>query len=189
MTLADRITFSRIVLAPVFFLLYFIPVWFGTAILPTTIFLWILFTVIELSDLFDGRAARGLNQVRPFGKLFDPFADVIARLTYFICFAFSGIMPVWALLIIFYREFGQLFLRLLMLQKGIAMGARKGGKLKAVVYMLAGLSSLALVTMTRLGLFASLHDPVWIATQGLYILSVAFAVLSFVDYFIQFRKA
>ena len=188
MTLADKITFSRVLLAPVFFVLYFIPIWFGLGTVPLTIAVWILFALIELSDFLDGQAARGLNQVSPFGKLFDPFADVIARLTYFVCFTFSGVMPLWAFLIIFYREFGMSFLRLLTLQRGVTMGARPGGKLKAVFYMLAGIASFLMVSIQRTGVFASSAAAVAEAAFLLYILSVLLSVGSFLDYVVQFRK-
>ena len=121
MTKADKVTLSRIVLAPLFFILYRYPV-FPSLI--STILLWVLFCVIEVSDFVDGRIARSTSEVSDFGKLFDPFADVLARITYFVCFAFSGIMPLWVLLIILYREFGILFLRMMLSFKGIAMGAR-----------------------------------------------------------------
>ena len=111
MTKADKVTLSRIVLAPLFFILYRYPV-FPSLI--STILLWALFCVIEVSDFVDGRIARSTSEVSDFGKLFDPFADVLARITYFVCFAFSGIMPLWVLLIILYREFGILFLRMML---------------------------------------------------------------------------
>jgi len=64
---------------------------------------------MELSDFVDGRLARRDNQVTAFGKLFDPFADVISRVTYFLAFASIGIMPLWVFLVVLYREFGILF--------------------------------------------------------------------------------
>ena len=135
MNLADRLTSSRLFLAPIFFIAY----QWGSALGqgPATALLWVLFVAMEISDLLDGKAARKQGTVSAFGKLFDPFADVIERMTYFVCFAFSGIMPIWALLLILYREFAQLFLRMVLSGRGIAMGARPGGKLKAV-FLYAG---------------------------------------------------
>ena len=185
MTNADKVTLSRIVLAPCFFMVYrYSP--FGD--LATVILLWVLFGAIEISDFVDGRVARAEKKVSSTGKLFDPFADVIARVTYFVCFALDGIMSPIILMVILYREFGILFLRQLLGLKGIAMGARPGGKLKSGLYMISGLLSLLLVSLSRLGWWpdfvAFLRLPVVVA----YVVAGFLCVASFVDYLIQYRK-
>ncbi len=186
MTLADKLTAMRLVLAPLFFIIYS----WGAAVgqVFAVIALWVLFIAIEVSDLLDGQAARRHGTVSDYGKIFDPFADVFARLTYFVCFAFSGIMPVWALLVILYREFSQLFLRMILAGKSVIMGARAGGKLKAVFYMVAGSASLILDTMRRLDLLPEAQSYAGIAVYALYCVAVLLSVLSFADYFAQFRK-
>lgn len=196
MTSADKITMSRIILAPFFFFVLkaeFIP---RPAAL---ILLWIMFCWIEVSDLLDGRVARAQNKVSPFGKLFDPFADVMARVTYFLAFTSIGIMPLWVLLVVLYREFGILFLRMLLGLKGIAMGARTGGKLKAGIYMVAGMLSLALYTSRIMGGVAAAGPISFSGAAGIdgvlgaltlaaYMLVALATVLSFVDYLLQFKK-
>lgn len=185
MTKADKMTLSRIILAPFFFLIY------EYSLLPpvvSLVLLWIIYAVMELSDLFDGRIARSEGKVSDFGKLFDPFADVFARLTYFVCFAFSGIMPLWVFVIILYRELAMLFMRMLLGFRGIALGARRGGKLKAGLYMAAGLLSLIVFTLESLSL-----APPWAPTLRtvllvVYIAAVVLTVTSFVDYILQYRK-
>ena len=186
MTLADRLTMSRLVLAPVFFAAYRWGAFLGP--IPYVAILWGLFLLIEISDLLDGFAARRKGTVSDFGKLFDPYADVFARLTYFVCFALAGIMPAWAFIIILYREFSINFLRMLLAQRGVAMGARSGGKLKSAIYMVAGAASLLLVSFIRLGAFADSRAPFEVAIYALYSIAAALAVISFIDYFIQFRK-
>jgi CDP-diacylglycerol--glycerol-3-phosphate 3-phosphatidyltransferase len=186
MNLADRLTASRLFLAPLFFVAYRWGGAMGQAF--ATAILWVLFGAIELSDLLDGQAARKQGTVSAFGKIFDPFADVVARMTYFVCFAFSGIMPAWAFLVILYREFGMLFIRMVLSGRGIAMGARPGGKLKAVLYMLAGAFSLLLDSLLRLGLLADAIPVLRIGVLVLYVLAVALSVGSFLDYLAQFRK-
>lgn len=188
MNLADVLTSSRLVIAPVFFVVF---VWGSAMGIPAPAIvsiLWALFILIELSDLFDGMAARRMKTVSAFGKLFDPFADVFARLTYFVCFAFSGIMPLWIFLLIIYREFSQLFLRQLIAEKGIAMGARIGGKIKAVFYMLSGALSLILWSLTTLGLYPASLSALSVVVTLLYYIAAALAVVSFLDYIMQFRK-
>lgn len=185
MTKADKVTLSRIILAPLFFILYRYPIFPS---LPTILLLWLLFSVIEISDFVDGKIARSSSEVSDFGKLFDPFADVFARITYFVCFAFSGIMPLWIFLIVLYREFGILFLRMMLSFKGIAMGARPGGKLKAALYMVSGMLSLLLVSFERLSLASPLVPATRTIVLVAFILAAFLSIASFIDYFIQFRK-
>jgi CDP-diacylglycerol--glycerol-3-phosphate 3-phosphatidyltransferase len=188
MNVADGLTGSRIVMAPIFFVLY---IWGEAMGLPPSavaVMLWSLFVLIELSDMFDGMAARHQKTVSGFGKLFDPFADVFARLTYFVCFAYTGIMPIWIFLVIIYREFCQLFLRQLLAEKGVTMGARPGGKTKAVFYMIAGTASLMLWSLRALGWLAAAERGLAVAVFVFYCVAAALAVGSFLDYVIQFRK-
>lgn len=188
MNLADILTASRLVMAPVFFVVFMWGAAMGLPVPAIVSILWVLFILVELSDLLDGLAARKLKTVSSFGKLFDPFADVFARLTYFVCFAFSAIMPLWIFMLIIYREFSQLFLRQLMAEKGIAMGARIGGKIKAVFYMLAGAASLILWSLQSLGIFLGALDVLSVVVTGIYYIAAALALGSFIDYIGQFRK-
>ena len=185
MTAADKITLSRIVIAPLFFFVFmvqFIPRQIAIVLL------WSMFGWMELSDLIDGRVARANQQVTSFGKLFDPFADVISRVTYFLAFTSIGIMPWWVLVVVLYREFGILFLRMLLGLKGIAMGARAGGKLKAGVYMTAGLVSLMLYTVRVTGFLGGVASLLETLTIVVYIAAAVLSLASFADYLVQFRK-
>jgi len=175
-------------MAPVFFIVFSWGDSIGMSPLAVVTILWSIFILIEVSDLLDGLAARRMKTVSGFGKLFDPFADVFARLTYFVCFAVAGIMPLWIFLVIIYREFSQLFLRQLLAEKGVAMGARPGGKVKAVFYMIAGAVSLLLWSLRALGLLVSMDSILSIVVTALYLVAAALSVGSFIDYLVQFRK-
>jgi CDP-diacylglycerol--glycerol-3-phosphate 3-phosphatidyltransferase len=189
MNRADKLTASRLFLAPVFFLLFMWGEGVGLSASAVAIALILIFTAIELSDLFDGMVARGSGTVSSFGKLFDPFADVFARITYFVCFSWVGIMPLWILLVVLYREFGILFLRMMLAERGITMGARPGGKLKAVVYMISGGLSLAYWALPRLGLvFGALDAWTRGAILGLYLAAALLSIASFIDYYLHARK-
>jgi CDP-diacylglycerol--glycerol-3-phosphate 3-phosphatidyltransferase len=186
MNLPNVLTASRLFLAPVFFVLFMYGSSMGLPAQFVVPALWVLLIVIELTDLFDGMAARRLKIVSGFGKLFDPFTDVLARITYFVCFAWAGIMPLWILMIILYREFGINFLRMLLVERGIAMGARPGGKLKAIVYMAAGLVSLLQWSLAAFTL--DVPKALVILVSVSYVAAAILSVSSFLDYVIQFRK-
>ncbi|GHV86897.1 CDP-diacylglycerol--glycerol-3-phosphate 3-phosphatidyltransferase [Spirochaetia bacterium] len=193
MTLADKITASRLVLAPLFFIVYLLPVffpsWSADGSQWTVPVLWALFIVSEISDMIDGKVARSRKEVSDFGKLFDPFADTLVQITYFLVFVIDGIFPAALFLVVLYREFSILFIRNLMLKKGIAMGARIGGKIKTVTYIAAGAVALLAVSAQRLGF----GEPVFFVLQRtaliIFIISVIISLVSFADYLSVYRKS
>lgn len=188
MNLANALTASRLVLSPVFFILFFLPEWTGSYQLVTVVLLWVVFLAIELSDVLDGAVARRQNIVSDLGKLLDPFADVISRLTYFVTFAAVGIMPVWIVLLILYREYTIIFLRMMMYRTGTAMAARKGGKLKAVFYAIAGGAGI-LVAMARwIEPLSPFQGPIEVFAMVVFLISLFLAYLSLSDYLIVFFR-
>ena len=193
MNLADRITWLRIILAPVFCLVYFLPkllpALFTGSLIWNVVLLWIIAVIAELTDMFDGMAARHYNLTSDFGRLFDPFADTLLQVTGFLCFVLDGILPVSLFLVVLYREFGILFIRNLMLKKGITMGARISGKIKTVTYIIAGGIALLYASLIRLSAFEFLQPVVKIAAIAVFSLSVLFSVLSFFDYLFVYRTA
>ena len=188
MNLANIFTASRIVMSPIFLLIYFISEYTGANPLVYVIILWVLFILMELSDLFDGMAARATNTVSDLGKIFDPFADVISRMTYFLCFTKTGIMPVFIFAIIMYREFIILFIRILAMKKGFAMGARAGGKLKAWSYALSGIFGLLYISIIRTYFFVAYSDQILCIAKIFFILSAVAALLSLADYLLMLKK-
>ena len=184
MKIADIFTLRRIVLAPVFLIIYFIPEWFGFG---NVLSVWILLPLIifaEFTDFLDGYFARKTNQVSDFGKLFDPFADVFLHLTVFFCYTLSGYISPFIMLLFAYREFGMLFVRLLAAKKGVAIGARKGGKFKTVLYVVAGFFSLFLESAKRLGF--SLPANLMYIGYIFYIMGLIASYVSFIDYLVNF---
>jgi CDP-diacylglycerol--glycerol-3-phosphate 3-phosphatidyltransferase len=195
MTLADKITTLRLILAPLFFIVYFLPVffppWFANRPHWTIPVLWALFIIAELTDMFDGMAARKRKEAGDFGKLYDPFADTLMQITLFLCFVVDRVFPLESailFLIILYREFGIQFIRNLMLKKGIAMGARIGGKIKTVLYIIAAAAALLAVSFRRF----NIEEPAYIAVKTaaliIFCLSALISIISFADYFFVYKK-
>ena len=135
MKTADKFTLVRIIFAPCFYFLYMIPIWTGHGNFLTACIMLPLLGFAEFTDFLDGFYARKENAVSDFGKLFDPFADVVLHLTAMFCYVQSGYMPMAFLLLIFIREYSMLFIRLMAVKQGVAIGARKGGKFKTVLYV------------------------------------------------------
>ncbi|QTQ13350.1 CDP-diacylglycerol--glycerol-3-phosphate 3-phosphatidyltransferase [Treponema parvum] len=194
MNLSDKFTLCRVIGAPVFFLLYFIPVWTGYFSYASVFVIIPLIAFLEFTDFLDGFFARKNNQVSDFGKLFDPFADVILHLTTFSCFMLRGIsgvayLPSIIFVFIMYREFSMNFIRMIAAKKGIAIAARKGGKLKTVLYVVSGFFALAVECCARLGL--DIENSLMLLKSisgGLFVLCLVASYVSFADYLIHFRK-
>lgn len=185
MNVPTRLTVSRIILSPVFFLVWFLPVWTGRGYLLSAIVLIVLFILQEVTDVLDGAIARKRNLVTDLGKVLDPFADVMSRMTFFICFTGNGLMPVWVFTILMYRELAITFLRLLMIRRGIAMAASVWGKLKAVVYNLAGIAGLTAASFNRFSAPRGLVDIMETVALYIFMLAAAASVGSFITYAVR----
>ena len=89
--------------------------------------------ISELSDLLDGIIARRYNMVTDLGKVLDPLADSISRLSIFLAFFQMGHANIWMILIFFYRDSLVSTLRIVAASRSLILSARKSGKIKAVV--------------------------------------------------------
>jgi len=206
MKLANAFTSVRVVFAPVFFLIYFIPIWTGRFAAVSAALMIPLLVCMEFTDFLDGFFARKNREVSDFGKMFDPFADVIVHLTTFTCCMHSfspsvkSYLPVWIFILIVYREFSQNFLRMVAAKQGTAIAARKGGKLKTVFYVASGFVCLVPECALRFyaqkngnvgGIVSAVvqHIGAWkSAALCMFIASLALCYISFVDYLVHFKS-
>ena len=143
MNLAVFFTASRIIVAPIFAFLFIHG--FRTE---SPLLVWgavVCAILIELSDMFDGMIARGRKEVTDFGKVFDPVADSLSRLTVFASFLATGIIPIWVFLVFLYRDVLMQLMRILCATNGIVLAARKSGKIKAILQAIATFIVLAIV--------------------------------------------
>ncbi len=96
MTVPNIITIIRIILVPVFCILYFTP---GLR--------WAAFTVLVvsgISDVLDGIIARKFNQVSRLGKVLDPVADKLFQLSTVICITIDHLEIWWMLALMIAKE-------------------------------------------------------------------------------------
>jgi len=150
---------------------------------------WGLFLVMEASDFLDGYLARLMKQESELGKVLDPFADSIGRLTYFICLNSAGILPIWILLILVYRDLGVSFVRLLVAKNEGLMPARWSGKVKAWVYGICGLVGILAFSAEKTGwLPEGLSAGLQATAKALCYASGAVALWSLVDYSSVLKK-
>ena len=183
MNLPNKLTVTRLVLAPFFFLSYFL-----IDLIPSmntvlyAVILVVFYAIMELTDLLDGKIARGRNLVTDLGKVLDPFADVICHLTFFTCLLVSGIMPVWAFILILWREFSQSFTRMLMMGRGKAMAANIFGKAKTCLYALTCICGFAFRVLSVLSADAAFMRVYSIVLTVLFALAAFSSVMSYLIY-------
>lgn len=182
MSLPNKLTITRLVLSPLFFVVFYIPLWTGLFNLGSILICWLILIAIETTDVLDGHLARKWDQISDIGKVLDPFADVVSRMTYFLCFTGVGVMPVWVLAILIYRELAITFVRLLQIRKGVALAASIWGKMKAVTYAVSGVAGLLVISFERLSVFGGTLRLFVLLVQIIFILAAFASVGSFLTY-------
>ena len=90
---------------------------------------FLLFFIVGLSDVLDGKLARSRNQITEFGKLLDPIADKAMLATAAIGTSIIGLLSWWVTAIFLIREIAVTILRFAVIKQGV-IPARKGAKLK-----------------------------------------------------------
>ena len=134
MSIALVLTLSRILLGPIFLVVYLYSQNLGISLTLFPYILLLLAGISELSDAFDGALARKQNKVTYLGKLLDPMADSIFRLSALLAFTQGVIqLPLLLVCVFFYRDTIISTLRTLCALRGIALAARLSGKIKAVI--------------------------------------------------------
>lgn len=190
MKISNFFTASRLVLAPLIYILYFLPNWIEIVNPKVTILIIVpIFIYMEFTDFLDGHYARLNNEVDDFGKIFDPFADVFANVTMLFCFMLDGFLFAPFFLIIVYREFGIMFLRMKARGEGITIGAKKGGKTKTVFYIIAVSVSLFLKLESIYAFLPQIFiNYILYFNWTLYAIAVILSLASFTDYVISYKN-
>ena len=191
------ITFARLVLSPVFVVLF----WMGLRgsgygapveeliadINPAfLIAAWAIMLLQEASDLVDGHIARLHGTVTDLGKLVDPLADTLSHVGAFLCLMWVGLFPFWVLLIVYYREAVVSTLRIIAAKEGYVVQARPSGKLKSLSQAAAANLIVGLLVVSHY--VPDLRYLVSPVSLGLSILVAVGALASLVDYYIAINR-
>lgn len=144
MNLPNKLTFTRLLLIPVFILLTAVPFeWgmveaMGSEIPYSLLFAMIVFVIASITDYLDGYIARRDNLVTNFGKFADPLADKLLVSGALIMLVGLDKAPAWVVVIIIARELAVTGLRLLLVEEGgTVLAAALPGKIKTVTQMFA----------------------------------------------------
>lgn len=181
------LTMSRLVLSPLFYLFY---LKFNLLGISFNLVPWILlsFLVIsEVSDILDGYIARKINAVSDLGKLLDPMADSITRISMFMILTKGVVqLPLILVLCFLYRDIMISTLRTMCAFKGIALAARVSGKIKAILQGVALFTIVIMMIPYSLG-FITLSTLQTVALS-VTVISALHALASGIEYLYANRK-
>lgn len=128
------LTIGRIFISPIFLIFYLKYQQLGITLHALPFILIFLLVLSELSDFFDGFLARRFNLVTELGKILDPMADSITRLTILLTFTQGFIrLPLLLVFAFVYRDAMISTLRTVCAFRGVTLAARTSGKIKAVL--------------------------------------------------------
>ena len=132
------LTIGRLFISPIFFIFYLKYEKLGISLHALPFILMFLLVISELSDFFDGFLARKFNLVTELGKILDPMADSITRLTILLTFTQGFInLPLLLVFVFVYRDAMISTLRTVCAMRGVTLAARTSGKIKAVIQALS----------------------------------------------------
>src|SRR5437660_7350361 len=127
----NLLSFSRILAAPILYVLVAWPSRFG-------FFLALLvFVAASITDTLDGQAARRLGMVSPFGVYLDTTADKILIAVLLVALAVVHLAPGWMAAVIIAREFLVTGLRSYAAALGVVIPAGGWGKAKTLITIVA----------------------------------------------------
>ncbi len=187
MNLPNTLTVIRILLIPVFIVLFFID-FNGHALAAALVYVVACFT-----DFFDGYLARKNNLVTNFGKFIDPIADkmIIACSLIAICITDPVVSPVHmykiiisvCTMLIISRELMISVFRTVAADKGVVLAADMIGKFKTLVQMMA---LFALLPITDFIVWNELAGIVFFyGGFGLLLLATLLTVISGIHYIVK----
>jgi len=194
-TNATRITLGRLLACPVFIVLFYasMPEHASSSSIaevvsgldPGPLIAGLAVLVLqEISDVVDGMLARATGVVTDLGKLLDPLADILGHMGTFLCLLWIGLVPLWLLIVIYYREAMVGTLRIIAAKRGIVVAARTSGKLKSIALGGSGF-------LLMLGLAVTHYHPGFPIETIASVLSAVLGMVvlfSGIDYLLAIRR-
>lgn len=188
MNIPNRLTLIRLMFVPIIALFALFPfaqfnIVFGYIMIDfvsvpiVNIIILVLFLIASLTDFFDGYLARKHNLVTTFGKFVDPLADKLLINTMFIIFAYQGIIPLIAVLIMIWRDTIIEGVRMIAARNGVTIAAAFLGKVKTVTQMI----TIVLFLVSNLP-FELVQLPIH---ELMLWFTVSISVVSGISYFLQ----
>ncbi len=180
-TVPNVLSLIRIVLVPIFVVLYWL------SINDMAYLYWALGMLVlsGLSDMFDGMIARRFNQISDMGKLLDPVADKLTQVAVVLCVALRHGELWWLFVICFVKELLQAVGSMVLMGKGLKVeGARWYGKAATVMFYV----TMAFIVFSDYFLTAY-HSVTSVITLVMAIILSVLLLIAFVGYAQVFVQA
>ena len=129
MTIPSKLILLRIFAIPMFLAFLFSDLEFGRAIALG------IFIIASITDLFDGIIARKYNQMTDFVKIMDPLADKLLICSALIALVQTHDVAAWLAILIVFRDFIITGLRMVVMFRGVVLGAVISGKINTAFQM------------------------------------------------------
>ena len=155
MNLPNKLTMLRVLMIPVFVVLYLAQSFFWALV---------VFVLAAITDALDGMLARKYKLVTNFGALMDPLADKLLVMAAMLCFVADALVFAPLVIIILSREFLVTSIRLVAAGKGVVIAADTWGKLKTVfqmIWIIYGLLIIWLGRFLRAVAISRIDHPEW----------------------------
>ncbi len=185
--LPNILSFSRIVLTPVFFVMYTVDDLFIRLIS------LVVYTVAALTDYFDGYYARKMGVETSLGVFLDPLADKILTFSAFIVLPTlnANVFPWWPIILIVIRDIWVTGMRVVATQRGMEMQTSYSAKVKTFIQMgflyVSLLLGLAITIPNFYGSLARQFFHSGVMTYALYVVAII-TLYTGIEYIVQNRK-
>ncbi len=128
--LPNILTIIRLILAPIFFILLISK---ETNLVIVSYFIYVFGAI---TDYLDGLIARKYNIITPFGSFFDPLADKFLTSFAFLAFANLGILNIWLVAIVVFRDIFTTIMRIYRFDSKSGLITSKTAKWKTFFQMI-----------------------------------------------------
>ena len=187
MTIANYLTLARLFVSPIFLWVYlgYESLQISQTALPYVLLM--LLAISEISDFSDGYFARKYNQVTELGKILDPMADSITRISVFLAFTQPPIqLPIVWVFLLLYRDSVVSTLRTVCALHGFTLSARRSGKIKAVLQGMSAIVILMLMIPYTQGTMSL--ETLQQASEKIVAIACAYTLYSGVEYIFANRQ-
>jgi CDP-diacylglycerol--glycerol-3-phosphate 3-phosphatidyltransferase len=167
---ANLITIFRIMLIPVF-MVFYLNTNFYYEKLP--LYAILVFLLAFFSDVIDGMIARSRNQITTLGKVLDPLADKLLRLSVLCAFMIKGVLPLYLFIILVVLDTIAIVTASILYFKKIVIPANIVGKITTI--------------FMSLSLFSCFfHNSIKPVDFILVIISLVMVLITIIQYFVKF---
>jgi len=172
LTAANIITIIRILLIPLFLVFYLNTSFYyeGFPLYAVLIYLLAFF-----SDVLDGFIARTTNTISNLGKILDPLADKLLRLSVIFAFYIADVLPLYIFLTLLTFDILSIVLALVMLNNKFFVKANIFGKITTIIMTLSLFSCF----------FHNIINPYDVYAV---MISIVLVFITLIQYFIKYYK-